>query len=348
MPNSRSVAITSPPGLPAPGLGARALRALPIAPLVPVLIALAAGIVIDRVADPLETGRWITLAARLDHRGLPEPARRARLQPRRARGVLALGGGWHHFRWNDRVRDDLSESVTERSRPVWVRGVVTEQMGLRTSENYGPGDPDRVVTRMVLALTEISDGTRWRTASGRASLIVAGDRTDVHAGEPVEAAGQLERIAGPLNPGEFDHRAVSSSPGNPPAARRGQSRGPVSRPAGNPLAMDPMAGRPPRLQSRTAGGPARSAHRAAGRGLDPRSARGHRSRRSTTPSRGPARLTCWPSRVCSFRCWPVLESALPLRGRVPRAWPTLGVALVTLGYSVLVGLRRRRWSVPPS
>ena len=30
-------------------------------PLVPALVALAAGIAIDRVADPLDTGTWITL-----------------------------------------------------------------------------------------------------------------------------------------------------------------------------------------------------------------------------------------------------------------------------------------------
>ena len=213
-----------------------------MAPLVPVLIALAAGIVIDRVADPLETGEWVTLVLgsvtvtclSLHHEIVSSLGVLV--------AVLALGGGWHHFWWNDRVLDDLSESVSERPRPVWVRGVVTEQMGLRTSENYGPGDPVRVVTRMVLSLTEVSDGTLWRTASARASLIVAGDRTDVHAGEPVEAAGQLERIPGPLNPGEFDHRAYLRSRGILLRLVVDSPAGLSLDPAGNPLAMDTMAG----------------------------------------------------------------------------------------------------------
>ena len=38
-------------------------------------------------------------------------------------------------------------------------------------------------------------------------LTVGGDRTDLRAGQPVEAAGQLSQVAGPLNPGEFDYRA---------------------------------------------------------------------------------------------------------------------------------------------
>src|SRR5262249_46754607 len=36
--------------------------------------------------------------------------------------------------------------------------------------------------------------------------IVDGDRGDIVGGEGIEAIGQLARIAGPLNPGEFDYR----------------------------------------------------------------------------------------------------------------------------------------------
>jgi competence protein ComEC len=37
-------------------------------------------------------------------------------------------------------------------------------------------------------------------------MIVDGDRRDIRSGEGIEAIGQLARIAGPLNPGEFDYR----------------------------------------------------------------------------------------------------------------------------------------------
>ena len=55
-------------------------------------------------------------------------------------------------------------------------------------------------------LTTISDRERWRAISGRAMVIVVGDRGGIRAGEPIEAIGQLARIPGPLNPGEFDYR----------------------------------------------------------------------------------------------------------------------------------------------
>jgi competence protein ComEC len=44
-------------------------------------------------------------------------------------------------------------------------------------------------------------------------VFVAGDRTNVRAGQGVEAAGQLARVARPLNPGEFDYRAFLQAQG---------------------------------------------------------------------------------------------------------------------------------------
>jgi competence protein ComEC len=184
-----------------------------IAPLVPLLLALAAGIVIDRSLDPCETGTWITLALA----SITVSCLGLRREPASSLGlftaVLALGGAWNHFWWNDRPPDDLSWSVAETPRPAWVRGVVSETLGVRASAGYGPGEPDRVLTRMVVSISRISGGSDWQRASGQAMLTVTGDRTDVHAGQPVEAAGQLARVAGPLNPGEFDYRAFLRSRG---------------------------------------------------------------------------------------------------------------------------------------
>ncbi|MGO9600161.1 MAG: ComEC/Rec2 family competence protein [Isosphaeraceae bacterium] len=184
-----------------------------IAPLVPVLCAFAAGIITDRQLDPLETGTWLTLAlasvtvAALSLRG--ERSSSVFLLV----AIVGLGGAWHHHRWSDLSPDDVSPGVSETPQPAWVRGVIAEYMGTRTSEGYAPGDPARIVTRMVLEITEISDGSRWHCASGRTLLIAAGDRTDLHAGQPVELAGQLARVAGPLNPGEFDGRAYLRAQG---------------------------------------------------------------------------------------------------------------------------------------
>src|SRR5262249_48336947 len=60
---------------------------------------------------------------------------------------------------------------------------------------------------------QICDGERWRRASGRALVTIAGDRSDLEAGRAVEVAGGLAAIPGPLNPGEFDYRAFLRADG---------------------------------------------------------------------------------------------------------------------------------------
>ena len=186
-----------------------------MAPMALVLVALCAGIAIDRHLDPFETSTWITLvlaSITVACLGL----RRALLSSvALLAAILAIGGGWHHYRWNELAADDLSWGASETPRPAWARGVIIELLGTRTFEGYGHGDPQRVVTRLVVEITGISDGSLWQGASGRALVIVAGDRNrnDLFAGQPVELAGQMARVAGPLNPGEFDYRAYLRSQG---------------------------------------------------------------------------------------------------------------------------------------
>jgi competence protein ComEC len=207
--------VTTAPSSPA---GSRALPVVPVcgvtvAPLVPVLCSFATGIITDRQLEPLETENWIILAlgsatlAALSLRGESSSSLFLLV------AIAGLGGACHHSRWNDLSPDDISPGVSETPQPSWVRGVIAEFLGTRTSEGFSRGDPALTVTRMVLEITEISDGSRWQGASGRALLIAAGDRNDLHAGQPVELAGQLARVAGPLNPGEFDRRAYLQAQG---------------------------------------------------------------------------------------------------------------------------------------
>ncbi len=181
-----------------------------IAPLVPVVAALAAGILVDRVADPLATQTWVTIALFAGVAVLAT-VRWGKINTAAVLAALvAVGGGWHHFRWSDVSADDLARRVGETPQPAWVRGIVRETLGVRhQSPGYGFGrtDAERMVTRLVLDVTAVSDGTNWHEASGRAIVVITGDRTAISAGTAVEAAGQLAQVAGPLNPGEFDYRA---------------------------------------------------------------------------------------------------------------------------------------------
>ncbi len=188
---------------------------LELAPLVPLLAAVVCGIAIDRFVEPWGTRTWVELAvASTTVAALAVPRRRIFVLALLA-ALAAMGGGWDHYRWSDMDHDDLAWTVAEAPSPAWVRGDVRETLGLRTTEGFGasPEDRTQVTTRFVLDLTEISDGKQWRPICGRTVTIVAGDRREIEAGQAVEAAGQIARVAGPNNPGEFDYRAYLRAQG---------------------------------------------------------------------------------------------------------------------------------------
>jgi competence protein ComEC len=178
--------------------------------------AVAAGILADRWIDPWQTKTWVAIALGL--------AVIAALAIRHTilfcitvlAALFAVGGGWHHHRWSDLAADDLAWSLTEMPRPAWVRGVVSESRGLRHRREgfgFGTSQEEQVTTRFVLDVASISDGRNWHAASGRAAVVVTGDRSEIRAGQAVEAAGQIARTAPPLNAGEFDYRAFLQAQG---------------------------------------------------------------------------------------------------------------------------------------
>ena len=182
-------------------------RRVRFAPLAPLAFAASAGVLLDRFADPVATFTWAVLAM--------AGAVVAAVAWRRPRvsawaivaAFVALGGGWHHDRWSDLAPDDPARAdwSTMGRQPGWVRGVTVEAAMFRGGDD-GPGD--RGSTRTILALTGINDGRGWRPASGRVQAWIAGDRSGLEVGRPVEAAGTLSGVEGPLNPGEVDFRPI--------------------------------------------------------------------------------------------------------------------------------------------
>ncbi|HWE34959.1 MAG TPA: ComEC/Rec2 family competence protein [Isosphaeraceae bacterium] len=184
-------------------------RARPtIAPLVPLAVAVAAGVVVDRFGTALPTAAWGAIAA--------TAAGVALIERRKRVGIVAtllafgaIGAGWHHRRWSDLPADDLARVIDESPRPAWVKGVVAEVPTFRPGERPG----DEGTSRTVLAATAVRDGDDWRPASGHLQLLIGGDRSDLRAGEPLQAAGALAAIPGPLNPGELDPRELPHARG---------------------------------------------------------------------------------------------------------------------------------------
>lgn len=173
-----------------------------VAPLVPVAMAVVAGVVADRYGEPWGTTAWAGLAAGFAALAVLGVRRRWVWEVAVLGAWGALAGGWHHYRWSDVAGDDLYRGVTESPRPVWLRGVIRDVQGYRPGRLAG----DKGVTRAVFEVGQVRGAEDWRGASGRAVLTVGGDRTDLRAGDAVEAAGGLARLARPLNPGEFDFR----------------------------------------------------------------------------------------------------------------------------------------------
>lgn len=173
-----------------------------VAPLMPLALAAAAGVVLDRYADPWGTATWGAVALGASVAGVAVGWRWARV----GTGLivltfLAFFGGWHHHCWSDLAPDDLARHDWDGSRPVWVRGELADVFAFRP----GHGPRESGTTRAVLLVSAWNDGAQWHPVTGRVQAVLTGDRTDLVAGDAVEAAGTLERIPGPLNPGEFDY-----------------------------------------------------------------------------------------------------------------------------------------------
>ena len=206
-------------GVVAPGLAMgdarESWRRVRLAPLAPLAFAGAAGVLADRALGPMGTTAWALVA--LASAVIAAAAWRS---PRVVAWAIvaafaAMGGGWHHHGWSDLDPGDPARAdwPSGGRRPAWVRGVVVESATFRKPDGTGGGPGDRGSTRTALALTGINEGRGWRPASGRVQAWIAGDRSDLEAGRPVEAAGAMSEPEGPLNPGELDYRPILRSRG---------------------------------------------------------------------------------------------------------------------------------------
>jgi competence protein ComEC len=130
-------------------------------------------------------------------------------------GVLATGGTWHHVRWNMFRANDLGFWATDESVPVCVVGTVTTPPRLQPAP---PHDPMETFARgersqLVLRLSQIRDGSKWRRASGHARLSVEGQLLGVGAGDELQVFASLIATTSPRNQGEFDFAALERGRG---------------------------------------------------------------------------------------------------------------------------------------
>src|SRR5262245_48166198 len=176
-------------------------------PLVVVVGALAAGIVVDRclafpaaiwwLAGGVGAAAWLGLWL----------AKREQL----ASWVLlasvgAVGGAWHHGYWRLYGSDEIGRLIREEARPMCAEAVALQ------SPRWVPAPPPTPLrtipqgeeSELLVWITGLRDGQRMRPASGRAEVVVGGMVTTVRAGDRVRIMAQGSRPAAPLNPGEFN------------------------------------------------------------------------------------------------------------------------------------------------
>ncbi len=171
------------------------------APLAPFAIAAIVGVLIDRHQLGFETSTWARIAgiaaliAFVSAKDYEMISRIAVLL-----AFVALFAGGHHAVWFDLATEDIARENVDSPEPVAVRGTIVDVVAFRP----GGGFSGSGISRTDLAVDAIREGSSWRSVTGTVAVALAGDRTDLRAGDHVIASGLIARIAPPLNPGEYD------------------------------------------------------------------------------------------------------------------------------------------------
>jgi competence protein ComEC len=180
------------------------------APLIAVLAAVMAGIVLDRVV-PLSIVAW-WVAAVLAWLAWYASWRAGWTRASTLAILLSLLGAaaaWHHFRWSLYDRDEIGLSSPAESGPAAVEVVATS--GARRIPAPPPNPlatlstPER--TRIDAAVLRIRDCADWQAVTGEVALLIDGQLRSIRPGDRLRVFGTLGPIASPSNPGEFDFAA---------------------------------------------------------------------------------------------------------------------------------------------
>ncbi len=179
-------------------------------PLVIVLTAAAAGILLDRVW-PLPLGVWGAMTAGGVAGWLLAWRRQWPLLGSLVLylAIAATAAAWHHCRWYLLAGDELGRYARVKPQPACIEAVAVRMPRRFPTPGFDPMQmlPPTEHSRLEVDVVAIRDGASWRPASGRAMIEVRGPPPEVHAGDRLRCFVRLSAPAPPHNPGAFDSAA---------------------------------------------------------------------------------------------------------------------------------------------
>ncbi len=124
-----------------------------------------------------------------------------------AAGLLAAG--WAAGRGHYLPADDIAHFAGDRAQLARVEGVIADEPGFTDPDrgafaDFGYRPP---ATLFVLEVSRVQRSHGWDDATGRLLVRVRMADHRLRQGDQIRAAGWLAGIGGPMNPGDFDHRA---------------------------------------------------------------------------------------------------------------------------------------------
>lgn len=123
--------------------------------------------------------------------------------------AAATGAAWHDARWQLFPRWEIARFARYDMAPSCMLAIARESPERLPAS---PPTPLRAIpsgerSRLSVEVLAVRDGTRWLSAGGQCEVITEGHLLGVHAGDHVQVFGQLSRSVPPQNPGEFDFAA---------------------------------------------------------------------------------------------------------------------------------------------
>lgn len=120
--------------------------------------------------------------------------------------IACLGGARRHERWRLFPADEFGRAATIAPRPICVRARALTSPRRVVAP---PGSPLRTRplgerSRLLVQVAQARHDRAWIDVSGVAELFVEGHVLGVRAGDELQIFATVQRLAGPLNPGEFD------------------------------------------------------------------------------------------------------------------------------------------------